>query len=495
MLNTGLNLSDVVNVSVLLTPTAAQQRNFGSLLILGDSAIIDTTQRLRLYTSLAGVAGDFGSTTPEYLAASLFFGQSPTPQQLYIGRWASGATSGVLQGGILSASQQALSNFTGIASGGINFSIDGSPHNLSSLNLTAVTNLNGIAAIITTALGGSGTCVWNATNANFTVTSATTGTSSSVAFATSGSGTDLSILLGLGASGGGYAVTGIAAETLLAAVTNFDQSSSAWYGLQVAATASVSDAIYVAVAGYIEATSATRILGTTTQESNALLSNSTTDLAYLLQQGNFKRTFCQYSSSTPYASASIFGRAFTGNFNGAGTVITLKFQQEPGITAETLTETQAAALIAKNANVFVKYNNSTAILQNGTMANGQFFDVVHGTDWLQNATQTAVYNVLYTSGTKVAQTDPGVTSLVGAISQACEQGRTNGLIAPGVWTGPPVGNVVTGQTLSNGFYVFAPAVASQNQSDRAARKAPVIQVAIKLAGAIHSANVLISVNQ
>jgi hypothetical protein len=495
MPNTGLSLNDVVNVSVSLTPTAAQQRNFGSLLILGDSQVIDTQQRMRLYTSLAGVAGDFGASGPEYSAAALFFGQSPQPAQCYVGRWASAATPGVLQGGALSPTQQLLANFTGISNGGIGITINGTVYNLTGINLSAATNLNGVASAITTALGGSGTVTWNATNGNFAVASGTTGAASTVAFAPVGAGADLSALMGLGATGGGYTVAGINAESLLAAVTALDQMSTAWYGLQIAATAAITDAQYVGVAGYIEAASVSRIFGVTTQEAGALSSVSTTDLASLLQTAGYGRTFVQYSSSSPYASASIFGRAFTVNFNGAGTVITLKFQQEPGIVPELLTESQAAALGAKNCNVFVTYNNQIAILQQGTMASGQFFDVRHGADWLQNAAQTAVFNTLFTSGTKVPQTDPGVNQLVAAVTATCDQARLNGLFAPGVWNGPPVGNVATGQTLSLGYYVYAPSIASQSQADRSARRAPVIQVAGKLAGAIHSSNVLVSINQ
>ena len=129
------------------------------------------------------------------------------------------------------------------------------------------------------------------------------------------------------------------------------------------------------------------------------------------------------------------------------------------------------------------------------MANGQYFDVVHSSDWLQNAIQTAVFNVLFTVGTKVPQSDAGVNQLIAAVSQQCDQARINGMIGRGVWTGPPIGNLATGQTLGNGYYVYAPPIASQSQADRAARKAPVIQTAIKLAGAIHSSNVLVSVNQ
>ncbi|ELJ9363915.1 DUF3383 family protein, partial [Salmonella enterica] len=65
-----------------------------------------------------------------------------------------------------------------------------------------------------------------------------------------------------------------------------------------------------------------------------------------------------------------FGRAFTVNFNGSNTTITLKFKQEPGVTYETLDLSQAKALDAKNCNVYVYYQNDTAILQQGVMSSG-----------------------------------------------------------------------------------------------------------------------------
>ncbi|MCV5837762.1 DUF3383 domain-containing protein, partial [Escherichia coli] len=51
----------------------------------------------------------------------------------------------------------------------------------------------------------------------------------------------------------------------------------------------------------------------------------------------------------------------------------------------------------------------------------------------------------------------------------------------------------SGDTLTKGYYVYADAVANQAQSDREARKSPVIQAAIKLAGAIHYGDVQINV--
>ena len=45
-----------------------------------------------------------------------------------------------------------------------------------------------------------------------------------------------------------------------------------------------------------------------------------------------------------------------------------------------------------------------------------------------------------------------------------------------------------------GFYVLAGSLADQPQSERAQRKSPTIQVAVKNAGAIHKVDVIISFN-
>lgn len=74
-----------------------------------------------------------------------------------------------------------------------------------------------------------------------------------------------------------------------------------------------------------------------------------------------------------------------------------------------------------------------------------------------------------------------------------DQAVVNGLVAPGVWNGGDIGELMAGDTLTKGYYVYAPAVASQAQADREARRAPVIQVACKLAGAVHYADVEINV--
>lgn len=376
----GLPVSNVVNVDIIMSPTAASGRNFGALLILGTSTVIPITERLRLYAGIDDIGTDFGVSSPEYEAASIFFSQSPNPTQVYIGRWAK-----------------------------------------------------------TLATGETGT-----------------------------------------------------AETLAAAV-NACLEYTNWYGLAVADDADLVDGDVISVAAAIEASSLSHIFAVTTGDAMTLSATSSADLAAKLKAASYSRTFVQYSTSSRYAALSAFGRAFTVDFTGSNTTITLKFKTEPGVTYETLTLSQAAAVDGKNANVYVYYANDTAILQQGVMANGDFFDERQGLDWLQNYVQTNLYNLLYTSTTKIPQTDAGVTRLLTNVEASMDQSVTNGLVAPGVWNGGDIGQLAAGDTLTKGYYVYAAPIADQAQSDREARKAPLIQVACKLAGAVHYADVQINV--
>lgn len=376
----GLPVSNVASVDIIMSPRAAAGRNFGSLLILGSATIIPLTERIRLYTSAANIGTDFGTNSEEYLAAVAFFSQSPTPSQVYVGRWAK----------TLAAAE---------------------------------------VGKVETLLDGVNACL------GFT----------------------------------------------------------SWYGLGVTYDADRKDDDLLPVCAAIESSSLSRILAVTTKNTDALLTTVNTDIASKVKAAKYSRTFVQYSSTSNYGAISAFGRAFTVDFNGFGTTITLKFKQEPGITYESLTPAQAAALDAKNCNVYVYYANDTAILQQGVMGNGDFFDERHGLDWLQNYVQTNLFNLLYTSGTKVPQTDAGNTRIMANVEASMDQAVDNGLITPGVWNGGQIGQLSPGDTLTKGYYVYMAAISSQAQADREARKSVPVQVACKLAGAIHYASVQINV--
>lgn len=283
-----------------------------------------------------------------------------------------------------------------------------------------------------------------------------------------------------------------AVETLPEAVNTLLGYNS-WYGLHLAVASDPALADVTSVAAAIQAATVSRIFAYSTSDTEVMNSATTADIAATFKAAGYGRTFIQYSSKSRYAALSAFGRAFTVDFTGSNTTITLKFKQEPGVTYETLTAPQADALEAKNCNVYVYYNNDTAILEQGVMCNGDFFDERHGLDWLQNAVQTADYNTMYTSTTKIPQTDKGTTKRIANIELVLQQAVTNGLFAPGKWTGGDIGELTTGDTLTKGYYIYAQNVDDQTQADREARKGVPIQVAAKLAGAVHYGTVAITV--
>jgi hypothetical protein len=599
-----LSVSNLVNVTVNLSQLAAVGRSFGTLMIAGDSNVINGLQRFLPFSNLESVASTFGTTAPEYLAAALYFGQTPQPAGCIIGRWLRAATAGQNLGGILTPAQQAIANFNAISSGGFDITIDGTPQTLTGIDFNGVTNLNGVATAINAVLTGA-VCTWN--GEEFVITSNSTGAGaaaagtitftgagtnadtltlggtaiefvsatptgnevliggsaaatagnlqtflqnsadvniskcnyslngavitatyktigvtgnsfsmaksstaislsaadlaggvvpSSVGYATSpATGIDISSLLQLTAAAAVALVPGYAAETPVQCASVLASMSSAWYGLMFAASTMPTDNQSLDVSSFIEGLEVTRLYGVTTQESNSLSSLVTSDLGSEMKAAGYDQSMIQYSSSSPYAIASLFGRAFSVDFTAQNSTINLMYKQEPGVNAEDLSDSEAAVLQSKNINVYASYNNGTQLIQYGVCSSGQFIDTIQGVDWFQNDVQTQVFNILYTSTTKIPQTDAGINQLTNACTAACQDAVNNGFSAPGVWNGPAFGSLQTGQYLKNGYYVFAASIDTQSQSDRDARKAPPIQIALKLAGAVNTADVLVTVNQ
>lgn len=610
-----LPVSRLIKVTVNLGATPAVGRSFNTLCIAGDSNVISGTERIRSYANFEDVESDFGVSAPETLAAELYFGQSPQPTSLQIGRWFSSASSGFNLGGILTAAQQVLSNWTGITTGAFKIAVDGGALTaVSGLDFSGVTNMNGIATIITAGFVSASlaaTCIWNGesfevissstgagafargtvtfsgqlspndtltlggtaitfvanspignqvaigadqagtfanllaflqasldtniSKCNYSATSAsviaivdkTVGTGgntftltksatnlavsgadlsggvapSSVGYAAApASGADISAMLELTASTSQALVAGFAVESPVQCAAALASKSTIWYGLMFAATSPITTSQYLAVSSFIEALDVTRVFGVTSQDTGCLSSLVTNDIASLMKTAAYDQSMVQYSSATPYAIASMFGRMFSVDFSVQNSTIELMYKKQPGVAAEDLTDTEANALQAKNCNVYVGYDNDTAIIQYGVLSSGNFIDEVWGLDWFQNAVQTAVYNLFYTAQTKIPQTNAGQNQILNAVGGVCgnQPGGAvyNGLAGPGTWNSSTVfGSLTTGQYLPLGYYIFAPSVDVQAEADRAQRIAPATQIALKLAGAFQEADVIVTVNQ
>lgn len=77
-------LSDFVQITISIDSLGLARAGFGIPLVL--SATAGWAERVRFYTDIPGVAGDFAVGTSEYLAATALFSQDNKPEQIAIGR-------------------------------------------------------------------------------------------------------------------------------------------------------------------------------------------------------------------------------------------------------------------------------------------------------------------------------------------------------------------------------------------------------------------------
>lgn len=79
-------MSPIVNVKVNIGPGAAARTRFNLGLLLGNSTVISTENRVQEFTSTAELlAAGFKATDNEYLAATLYFSQNPAPTAVLVG--------------------------------------------------------------------------------------------------------------------------------------------------------------------------------------------------------------------------------------------------------------------------------------------------------------------------------------------------------------------------------------------------------------------------
>ena len=226
----------------------------------------------------------------------------------------------------------------------------------------------------------------------------------------------------------------------------------------------------------------------------------------LVRQAKQNHTRCFYYGNpllngasvqqTQRFAAAYAGRALSVDFTGSRTATTMHLKQLVNITPDTtLNQTYLTQAQTAGVDVYVNESGYSCLFTSGANV---FFDEVYNKDWLKFALQTNGFNYLAGSNTKIPQTEEGMAGLKDAYRKAAVLAVKNGVAAPGSWTasdtfGDPVS--LKKNITDIGYYIYSSPVAEQSSADRADRKAPLIQIAIKLAGAIHSSSVLVVVNE
>lgn len=194
-------------------------------------------------------------------------------------------------------------------------------------------------------------------------------------------------------------------------------------------------------------------------------------------------------------AAAVAGRAFSTNFNASNGTQTMNLKSLATISPDAnITQTLYSQAATYGVDIYVSYAGVPAYVSNGA---NKYFDEVYNLIWFVNALKTAGFNALRQVNYKIPQTEPGMSLLKSAYRQVCEQALSNAYIAPGAWTSAErFGNPddMLANIAQRGYYIYSAPVNQQSVADRTARKAPLIQIAIKQAGAVQQSSVVVNIN-
>lgn len=479
-----LSLSNVINISIAQAGQGIGAYNTSNLGIftreVPDPAFDDG---YKIYLEPTEVAEDFGSDSETYKMALGIFSQQPnilanSGYLVVMTMLESDAGTNAVQS--LSFPQTPDAGvfrlaFPGGSTADLAFGISAGQLQ------TAIRLISGMGSALVTGSVGAGFSIdtgikavlANATITNNTLTASATPVVPVVATTTPG-------------------VAPTAAETLAEAILR-TSSMIQYFGILI--TEVLIEADLDAAAALVQTLN--KLLGVVSRTAADLEPNGMFDDIRLAGQN---KTRCLYygsdnDSDALVMCASYFGRLLSVVFSGSNTTITMHLKDLVGILPDpSLTQTQLNKALVAGVDTYPSLEGVPKVFCSGA---NDFVDQVYNLGWLVGALQIAGFNLLAQTSTKLPQTEQGMDTLKGAYREVCEQGVTNQYLAPGRWTSPTTfGNQadLLANISQRGYYIFSVPVNLQSPTDRAARIAPLIQIAVKEAGAIQKSNVIVNIN-
>lgn len=497
-----VNISNVISVSLTSSAELADrdQMNLVAIMTSQQDGTISTANRYEIYTDIASVITDFGSSSAMAEYAASFFATSPNSVNasggLVAGYWRGAQETVAATAGILTGAQitevTMIDSLQAITDGSFDIDVDGATENITGLDFQEATTAANVVTLLNAEFAG---CTASYANSKFTITSDTTGVTSLLTFPVAAAGgTFVGELLGI-ATGTGAAITAGAASAILSVET------------KVEGITAVKAAIGVKGAMFIDKPSDADValLGTWAQANDILMYDVFHDTDNLLVDTTNAVWSIKLAGHTNYRmlfslsgnrkmAASYMARVHSVNFAAENSTFTMHLK-ELSVPAEEYTQTQITNAKTVGLDLYTTIKNTSVLLTSGA---NDFADARYNLMAFEDALQTDLYNLLRGTGTKIPQTIQGVNRLVDQCEKTSREFVRSGVFAPGTWTITDFfGDQTTFDTNieDNGFYWLAGSLADQSAVSRANRESPVIQGAVKLAGAIHQVSVVIFVNE
>ena len=487
-----LPVSNIINVSITTTPSGLTEKNVNSL-VLFTTETPSNIDIFRTYVGANQVATDYGTSSVTAAMANAIFSQSPnirtgTGRLVVIPLLASvSATQGTFTSSDITAN---LATLQGVSDGDLRVTIDTVNYDLTGLDFTGAANYTDVATILQTAIVNG--IVDPVSTTGVKITSKKVGLASDVALATNptGSGTDVS---GVGyfdqAAGTEVSGANASGETILEAITRTE--GLVGY-VPVITNLEMEDAVITTTAAAIQAADRMFLHHVSSTADIAGVSTTIKDAA------NTKTRILLYTPSLVEANlykAAYAGRAFSVNFAGSNTSQTMQLKQLATIVPDTgINQTLYDLCKIAGCDIYVSFDGVPSVESTG---GNDYFDNPYNDLALKFALETAGFNYLRQTNTKVPQTEQGMNGLKTAYENVCVRYVRNSVVAAGSWTSSETfGNpeIFKANVLNVGYYIYSLPITQQNSVDREARLAPLVQIAIKRAGAIHHSDVIVLVN-
>lgn len=442
----------------------------------------------------------FGTNTEIAKATAKAFGHSQRPSQVMISYWNKEGTPIVARPNSLTATASPVP-FLSLAA---NYTFTIKSRNVEETATytasaeTPPTDYDSFVAGLNAALGGSSRFVFSYANGVFALSSKVNGADVDTDNITLEG--DIADDLRLTINRGVKQIRGIdgstpEAQTPTDLVSALDNKQPNYYGFYV--SAEMTDAEIEEFSDRLYSSNKPHVFAYTAQ-ADYMLDFAQSNPLYRIAAKNQRRMLVQLNKlGDKHAAVQLLVEASSTNWDAQNTAKTMKFKRQPMNQSDSgITTNIANAADRLGINYYTDYDGTSFLAEGRTLGTEIFFiDSTVGRDALTDRIKASVATRLI-QAPKVPQDDEGQVALLGACIQPCEQFVRNRFIGKNlVWNSTGFGELEQGDIMPRGYYIYSDSYTLQSQSDREARKAMPIQIAIKEAGAIHSADIIITVER
>lgn len=485
-----LDLSNVIRVSISGPERGLANVNTSALGLITDEAPIPADfGTSRTYLNASAVAADFGSNSETYRLAVIIFSQK---RNILTGKGflviiprdqsAAAQPATIIGGGPVNLLTLTASDYN------INAAVDGglaADLLIGSVDTTSIaTALADLNSTAVTAAGLIFSISGELAAAVITLKTVATGVSSDILIATAGAGTDIAPVIDISGSAVG-ADAGV--ERVKDAVLR-TYLSVPYFGIVL--NEKQSDVLLEELANTIQSMDKLLFVG-----SN--LSADITGIFTTLTDAGLTHTRTKYYSIAEDdaldLAAGYASRLMSINFDAGNTALTMNLKDITGLIADTgVTQTIKDSAALAGVDIYADIGVPKVLISGANLYSDQIYTRLA----LKVRLQIAGFNFLAQTTTKIPQTEEGMNGLKGAYRAILALFVGAGVYAPGAWNsaetfGDPADHIRN--IAERGYFIFSAPVADQAQAERDARIAPLVQIAAKEAGAIHTSDVTVLV--